>query len=259
MFDIDDDDDDDDLRNADDRQQQQQGNADDDDDQQQQQQQQPPAIDHNAIAQTVAATMQQFQQPALQRQPTQEELAQHYQVWNPEPSFVNDMNKLVDADVPIEERMKLLHQMRDGMVNQAFRGAELLIEQKMQQMQAQMAPAIQVAQERQSKQLMRDFETSYPALKGQKDLVDSITARLGAQGFRPKSKDEAFGKVAEIAETILKGVNPQFTLKQSGGTNGMPSMAGTNMGGQTGGFQAQPRGTGAPKKRGGLASIFQNR
>lgn len=231
----------------------------DDDDQQQQQQQTPPAIDHNAIAQTVAATMQQFQQPQPPRQPTPEELAKHYQVWNPDPDFVNSMNKLVDPEVPLEERVKLLHSMRDGMVNQAFRGAELLLEQKMAEMQQQFAPAIQYAQERQSKALMKEFETRYPGLKGQGELVNSITARLGAQGFRPKSRDEAFEKVAEIAETILKGVNPEFKLKRKGGTNGMPPMAGTNMGGQRGGFQQAPKTQQRSGKRGGLASFFLDR
>lgn len=257
------DDDDDDLLNDDQRLENNDDDNqlpidDDDDQQQQQQQQQPPAIDHDAIARTVAATMQQFQAPQQQRQMTPEELAQHYQVWNPDERYVNDMNKLVDPEVPLDERLKMLAQLRDGIVNQAFRGAELLVEQRLNEFQAQVAPAVKIAQERESKMLMKEFETKYPALKGQKELVDSITARLGAQGFRPKSKDEAFGKVAEVAEAILKGVNPNFSLKASGGSNGNPPMAGTNMGGQGGGFQTQQRQQ-QPKKRGGLASFFQNR
>jgi hypothetical protein len=168
------------------------------------------------------------------------------------------MNKLVDPEVPLDERLKMLAQLRDGIVNQAFRGAELLVEQRLNEFQQQVAPAVKIAQERESKVLMKEFETKYPALKGQKELVDSITARLGAQGFRPKSKDEAFGKVAEVAETILKGVDPNFSLKSKGGSNGNPPMAGTGMGGQSGGFQ-QTRQQGASKKRGGLASFFQNR
>ncbi len=252
-----DEDDDDDILAQDDSQNNQEQNF------QQEEQQQtppitPPAIDHEAIARTVASTMQSMQPAPQQRQYTPEELAQHLQVWNPEESFVNELNKLVDPEVPLAERAKLLHQMRDGMVGQSFRAAELLLEQKMAEIEQRYQPALKYATAQESKQLMREFETKYPTLKGQKELVDSITARLGAQGFRPKSKDEAFEKVATVAEQILKGVNPEFKLKTSGGNNGMPSMASTNMNGQTGGFQSGS-GSNAPKKRGGLASIFQNR
>lgn len=255
---FDDEDDDDVIIDNNQNQNQSADNNQSDDNQQQDAAPTPPAIDHDAIARTVASTMQSMQSPQPQQQFTPEEIAKHLQVWNPDEGFVNELNKLVDPEVPLDQRAKLLHQMRDGMVGQAFRGAELLVEQKVQELLQRVAPAVQYAQERESKKLMGEFEGKYPALKGQKELVDSITARLGATGFKPKSKDEAFEKVAQVAEQILKGVNPEFTLKPSGGSNGRPSMAGTNMGGQTGGFQSSQR-TQSSGKRGGLASIFQNR
>lgn len=216
--------------------------------------QQPHTIDHDAIARTVASTIQQYQQPAPERQFTPEEIAQHFQIWNPDERYVNDLNKLTDPEVPLAERQMLLAQMRDGMVAQAHRSAELLIEQKLSQFSQQVAPAVRLAEERAAKQAMKTFETKYPGLKGQSALVNAISAQLGAQGFKPKSQDEAFEKVAKTAESILKQSNPAFALKPAGAPNGMPAMAKTNMGGQTGGHQTagqKPAG-----KRGGLASIF---
>jgi hypothetical protein len=225
--------------------------------QQQQQQAAPPTIDHNAIAATVAQTMQQFQsQNAPQRQYTPEELAQHFQIWNPDDRFVNELNKLSDAEAPYEERVKLLHGMRDGIMQQAFRAAQLYVEQQMGSLKQEMAPALEYAQQQQATKLMNEFHGKYPSLKGYEELVDSITAKLSAQGFRPKSKDEAYDKVAQIAEQVLKKANPSFVLGKTGGAKGKPPMAGTNMGG----FASAGGGgdfASNPQRRGGLAKIFQ--
>jgi len=261
-FDNEDDDDDDQII---DNGQQQDDQIDDQqvDDGQQQQQAAPPAapaFDSRAIAEIVSATMQSMRPAEPQRQMTAEEAAQHFQVFNPDDNFVNGLNKLADADATPAERREIVNQLRDGLVNQSFRAAELLVEQKMAEMEKQFSPAVQYMQQREAKNLQKEFETQYPALKGQSELVNSITASLTQQGFRPKDKNEAFEKVAQFAEKILKGVNPEFTLgqkQQRGGTR-MPSMAGTNMGGNTGGFQAAPVAS-ASGKRGGLAPFFLNK
>jgi len=222
----------------------------------------PPApnVDHAAIAQTVAQTMAQFQQQQTAAQPrqyTQQELAEHFQVWNPDESFVNELNALNDPDAPVEKKLGVLHNLRDGIMQQAFRAAQLYVGQQMEQFQTKMSPALQLAQDRQNKMLMGEFHNKYPALKGQEELVDSITARLSAQGFKPKSKDEAFEKVAQVAESVLKKANPSFVLKPSGGNNGMPPMAGTNMGGFGAGSAGGAGRNTTGKSRGGLAKIFQ--
>jgi hypothetical protein len=160
----------------------------------------------------------------------------------------------------LQERQALLNQMRDGMVNQSFRAAELLLEQRLAQIDQRYAPVLAAAQKQEAKALQKDFETRYPQLKGQEELVNSITAGLSAQGFRPKSKDEAFESVAKLAEGILKKVNPEFklTVAQSGGGRRTPAMAGANMGGQTGGFQQQA-GRPTSGKRGAIAPFFLNK
>jgi hypothetical protein len=237
----------------DDDQQQQQ-----DDVTQQQQQAIPQSFNPADIAQIVAATMQAHREPAAPRQMSAEEAAQHFQVFNPDESFVNGLNALADPDATPADRRKIIDTLRDGLVNQSFRAAELLMEQKMAELDQRYAPALQIAQREEAKQLQNAFVKKYPALKGQDQLVNSITAGLAQQGFKPKSADEAFDKVAQFAEQILQKVNPEFNLgtQKSGGGGRSPSMAGTNMGGHSGGFQTV-RGDNTPQKRGGLASFYK--
>ncbi len=238
----------------------------DDDNQQQNDDVEPPApvapvaLDAKAVAEIVSATINanRQQQAPPPRQMTAEEAAQHFQVFNPDDNFVNGLNALADENATPDDRRKIVNQLRDGLVNQSFRAAELLLEQKMQEMDQRYAPAVQYMQQREAKQLLKDFETTYPALKGQSELVNSITSSLSQQGFKPASKEAAFEKVAQVAEQILKKVNPEFNLGKKGGAGRAPSMAGTNMGGQTGGFQAAP-GAKASGKRGGLAPFFLNK
>ena len=227
---------------------------------QQQQQVAPQSFNPADIAQIVAATMQAHQAPTQQRQMTAEEAAQHFQVFNPDEGFVNGLNALSDPDATPADRRKIIDTLRDGLVNQSFRATELLMEQKMAELDQRYAPALQIAQREEAKQLQNAFVKKYPELKGQDQLVNSITAGLAQQGFKPKSADEAFDKVAQFAEQILQKVNPEFNLgiPKSGGGGRTPSMAGTNMGGHSGGFQTQG-GSGGPAKRGAIAPFFLNK
>jgi hypothetical protein len=218
----------------------------------------PPAFDPStltaSISEAIAAGLQQHAPAPPPKQMTQEELAAHFAVWNPDDSFVNGLNAISDPEADVATRRKIVTDMRDGIMQQAFRAAQLVVQEEIARFRGEVAPAVNFAQQRQAKQVMKDFATAYPALDGQDELVNTITAGLQQNGFKPKSKDEAFKKVAEIAEGILKRVNPQFALNKSGGSNGKPSMAKTGMGGTQGG-NTQQRANG-PVKRGQLASFW---
>lgn len=215
-----------------------------------------PVIDHDAIAATVTAVMaEQMRANAPQRQFTPEETAAHFQVWNPDENFVKDFKAINDPDATPVQQLSAFHKMRDGIMQQAFRASQLLVEQQLGAFRQEMAPAVSYAQQVQATQVMEKFEKKYPALKGQNELVDSITSRLSSQGFKPKSQDEAFDKVAEVAEKILKGVNPEFTLKKSAGAR--PAMAETNMGGFGGNSTMPQQRQANAGKRGSLAKFFQ--
>jgi len=217
-----------------------------------------PAFDPTSLATAVSeAVATQLQahassQPAPQMTPQQ--LAEHYAIWDPNEGFINGLNALTDADATPAQKKKIFEDMRDGIMQQAFRASQLVVAQETQKMRAELAPAVQYAQQRQAKNVMKEFVTKYPALNGQTELVDAVIANLAQQNFKPKSKDEAYEKVAKIAEKILQGVNPQFSLKTSGGSGGKPGMASTNMGGVGGGGKPNAPVNG---ERGKLAAFWQ--
>jgi len=205
-----------------------------------------------AVASQLAAHTAANQQ---QKQMTPQELAEHYAIWDPSEGFVNELNALSDTDATPAQKKKIVEQMRDGIMQQAFRAAQLVTQQELMKMRKELAPAVQYAQERQAKNVMKEFSTKYPALQGQTELVDAVIANLSQQNFTPKSKDEAYEKVATIAESILKKVDPKFSLKTAAAGGGKPSMARTNMSGVGGG--GPQRSASADEGRGKLASFWQ--
>lgn len=208
----------------------------------------------SAVEAAVASQFQRQQANTTQRELTPEERAKHFAVWEPDDSFVNELNAISDPEATPTQKKKILAGMRDGIMAQAFRAAQLVTEQQIAVMREEFAPALDMAQERSAKAVLKEFKTKYPALEGQNELVESITASLNARGFKPKSRDEAFEKVATIAESILKKANPNFSIKTNVGANGKPTMVGTSMGG-TGGGSGQRQQTSG--KRGNLASFWQ--
>lgn len=234
----------------DDDQQQQQAAG-----QQQQQQQQQPAIDPAQIAASVAAELQRNQPAAQPRQMTPEEQAAHFQIWDPDDDLVNGLTALADPDATPEQRKKILTTMRDGIMQQSFRAAQLLVEQQMEQIRTQFNPVLQASQEQRAKKALKEIVTKYPGLAGQDELIGMVTGQLAQAGFKPSSREEAIERVAQVAGGILKKVNPEFELKSNGGVNGKPSMATGMMGGQTGSVKQTQQTSG---KRGQLASFFQS-
>ncbi len=223
-----------------------------------QQQQAPPAVDPAAlasqVAEHVASQMQQFQQQAPARDLSPEEIKKHYQIWDPDDNFVNELNAIADPDATPGQRKKILESIRDGIMQQSFRATQLVAEQIRQELRAEFAPAHEFAQQRKAKAALKEMTTKYPGLEGQDELIGMVTSQLTQAGFKPKSRDEAFEKVAKTAEAILKKIDPTFELKTNGGVMKKPSMARVNMGGQGG---KTPQGGGnTTERRGGLASIF---
>jgi hypothetical protein len=217
----------------------------------------PAAVDPAALAAQVAeqvtSQMQQFQPAAPQRELSPEEIRKHYQIWDPDDSFVNELNLIADPDATPAQRKKILENIRDGIMQQSFRATQLVAEQIRQELRAEFAPAHEFAQQRKAKAALKEMTTKYPGLEGQDELIGMVTSQLTQAGFKPKSRDEAFEKVAKTAEAILKKIDPTFELKTNGGVMKKPSMARVNMGGQGG---KTPQGGNTTERRGGLASIF---
>lgn len=198
------------------------------DQQQQQAAPQPPSTEE--IARAVAQEMQQFQQQQVQQRSiddmTDAERAEYLQIFDP---AQNEFDQRFAAALANEEdptqRLKILGEFRDGIMNQATRAAEIMLEQRMVQMQQQMSPAIKFAQQQQSEALWSDFATKFPAFKEQRQLVDTVSMQLASTGYQPKTKDELFSKVAEMTTSILKNAGVTLPTQGSQAPTQMPGMS----------------------------------
>ncbi len=250
--------DDDDLDDSieDNQQQQQQTPSDGGQQQQQQQQQSAPVIDSAEIAAAVAAQMRSHQQQQPQ-QMTQEQLQQHFAVWNPDDSFVQELNALSDPDATPAQKQKILHGIRDGLARQSFRAAELLVQQEVARLRQEFAPVQDFAVTQKTRQAFKQLVGEYPGLGEHMELVNTVVQGLTAAGFKPATQKEAFDKIAQTVEGALQKVNPAFSAKGNGGTGGKPQMARMNVSGQFAGG-TPGGGSSEPRRRGGLAAFFQS-
>lgn len=209
------------------------------------------------IAEAVKHSLPQpeYQAPRM----TDEQLREHLQVWEPDARYVDAFRTaIVDEEATPEDRINAFNVMRDKMVNQAVRGAELLIEEKLRAFQQQVAPATQYAQQAQAEQAWNDFASAYPDLKDHHELVDMVSTNLMTAGYRPKTKDELYQKVAEGTVGLIQKFNPDFSLKGGGQQQTKAPKAPAQMPQMAGAGGTPQGGPGAPQEIGsdGVADLW---
>lgn len=181
------------------------------------------------IAAELAALQKASAPPEQPPKMTEQELAEYLQVYEPDASFADAFRTaIIDEEATAEDRLAALKGMRDGIVNQANRAAELMLEEKLNELEKKFAPATSYAQQAQAEQLWNDFAQEHPELKDQSEMVDMVATSLMSGGFKPKNKKELFDKVAEGVTGILQKTNPSFKAASPKSPSSMPSMAGSN-------------------------------
>lgn len=211
-----------------------------------------PAVDQNAIASAVASGIAAHQQ-ALQSQPkemTAEQRAEYLQIYSINDGFLDAYHALNDPEATPETRRGVLEQFRDGVVNQALRGSEIFLDQRIEALRQEFAPTMHAQAHQQAEDVWSQFATKHPDLKDNRALVDTVSNQLYAAGFRGKDLDESFSRAASTTRSLLKLPEP-LAANQSA-PNGMPRMNQTNT---TSGAAGMPPNT--PEM--GVASFFMNR
>jgi len=201
-----------------------------------------------------AEVVKQMPEAAPQEQPsmTEQELAAHLQVWEPNEQFAEAFRTAItDEEATSTDRMRAFEVMRDGMVNQATRGAELMIEDKFNELRNQVSPATEYAYKAQADAMWNEFTGRHPELSDHKDLVDMVSSNLASSGYRPTNKDELYGKVAEAAEGMIKRFDHSFSLKK----DSQPKQSQGNMPEMSGSGGVSQGGPGTPTSRGDGASV----
>ena len=215
------------------------------------------AIDANTIATAVQAGLQAHQASiaSAPQEMTEDQRNAYLQVFDPNADgFVDSfVTAITDAEATPEARLKVIQHFRDGVANQSIRGAQLLVEQKVNQLRQEFAPVLQDSQEKQATKIWETFAAKYPDLKDRRDLVDAVSVQLQQQGFAPKSLDDAFLRAATTARSIISGVTGQpAPTATTPAPTAMPRMSTTNT--QGSGATAPP-GQNSP----GVAPFFLNR
>ena len=190
------------------------------------------------------AQQQQTAQPQPEPQLTQEQIDQQLERYRPDAQLVN---VLLDAEAPMEQKIAALDNLVQGTFRYSSNAANQLVQHHIQQLKQELAPQLQAAGQAQESMHKQQLFTTYPALKGQDELVEIAASQLKAQGARPKSAAEAVKMVGEHALRIAKKVNPNFGSSQQQGNS---RMASTSTGGQGGG------GSTGPAPKGGRADIW---
>lgn len=202
----------------------------------------------------IAAEVVKQMPEAAPEQPTmtEQELAAHLQVWEPNEQFADAFRTAItDDEATADDRMRAFEVMRDGVVNQATRGAELMIEDKFNELRNQVSPATEYAYKAQADAMWDEFTGKYEQLKDHKDLVDMVSSNLASSGYKPANKDELYGKVAEAAEGMIKRFDHSFKLSK----DSQPKQSQGNMPEMSGSGGVSQGGPGTPTSRGDGASV----
>lgn len=220
----------------------------------------PPAFTADTIAAAVQAGIQAHQSAveSAPKEMTPEERAAYLQIFDPNADgFLDSFTSAITSEEATPEvRAKAIEHLRDGLVNQSIRGAQILIDQRMADMQARFAPLLQSAEVQKAEELWTAFATKHNDLKDHRELVDAVSVQLQAQGYKPASLDEAFTRAADVTRQMISKMTgkPVSTPANPTAPNTMPRMSPTNTNTSAGNPPASGNDT-----ESGVASFFHRR
>lgn len=198
-----------------------------------------------ATAEAVTKSLQQQQQQNKETPPQRGMTQQEYNDFFKRTVVNNDsVEKLLNPDTPVAEKVQLLQGLLDGVANHAVLRAKYITDYEVKRLvdayQAEMAPFKQEYSARQTAAAKETFLKAYPGfdLKSHKDILGAATMAVNKDvQTMPADKRNALTEaqvmelVAEKAANIIRQVNPNFNPKAgpegttpvSNGTSSVPS------------------------------------
>jgi len=194
---------------------------------------------------------QQQAQPQQQQPLTQEEFDKTFNIVRPTKDQWEALRGEDEAAA-----LSALTNMLHGTSKQAVTLAQYALQQEVQKLTQQFAPALQYAQAQEMERMKGEFFEQYPDLKGYEPLLTEIRDRLVAQGTQFPDKATAFKTVAEEAKKVLAKLpgaqaagQPGAQPQQRAGT--MPALSGK---GNVGAGDRPPSGSNSKEAR--VKSLF---
>lgn len=218
---------------------------------------QPITAEIVAAAVQAGLTAHNQQVASAPKEMTPEERAEYLQVFDPnQDGFLDSfVSAITNEEATPEDRLKVINHFRDGVTNQAIRGAQILVEQQVSALRNEFAPVLQASQAQRAEDMWNQFATAYPQLAEQRGLVDAVSIQLQQGGFVPKTVEEAFSRAAETAmQVIAKATGQAYVapVANKSEANPKPRMTSTSTQ-QSSVVQA------APNPQIGVASFFLKR
>jgi hypothetical protein len=209
-----------------------------------------PTVDAEQLAQKFGQVIGQHFRPP-QREMTVEEAKKLMSVWEPTKEWLAKYDNL-------ETREQAIAEQRDGLIRQTDTLMRYRMQEMMQQMEQQYAPALEMVRQQEARAGEWRFAQAFPQLNRQelRPLLFSVAQSYLANGSRFNSERELFTAIARGVESVIKVSNPQFSLESNGTTGAVPqgrrtghtagALPVTTPGAGGGGM----RGPGPPKPRG---------
>jgi hypothetical protein len=179
----------------------------------------------------------------LDRQYTQDEIDKMLNVWKPDAGFLRKMG----FAEPTAEQLSAIHELRDNLIRQANTMSEARIQQLFSERQKEIDEVRGYISEQRAQAATNAFFAKNPELKPYEEIVDAVSAKLDASGFKAPSQDKVFEEIARNTTEVLKRMNVK--VEKKGGKPAGSRMAQLAGGGQGGG---EAGGKGGGKRKVGM-------
>src|SRR5215831_4266600 len=202
----------------------------------------PAGLSAEDIRESVRAGVRDAATPTAQpqRQYTQAELEQMFNVWKPSDELVG---RILAGG---EDAVKAMVEMRDGLSKQFGTLLQYSLELAKNEIADQMSPALAFASESAAARDRDEFFTEHPDLKPYERLTQTVFNSLKAEGYQADTKAEAYKTLADRTRELLPtGANGAGTAP-SGGARTTTTQTGKRPAQLSSGSQAGGGGPSAP-------------
>lgn len=189
-----------------------------------------------SVLEEVIEASKPVEKPA-EKQYTQEEINKLLNVWEPSDEL---LGKLRSEDTKVAKAA--LAELRDGLMKQSNTMSEARFQQALKDVvEKEIAPLREFYSQQQAEAVSKSFYSKHKDLEPYELVVDAVTAKLEASGFKAKSQDAVFDEIAKNAREVLKQMNVKLQPAKKAATSKMATLSnGSQMGGNAGAPKRKP-------------------
>ena len=167
------------------------------------------------LAGTVSKLAQPKEEPA--RQPTPEEVAQYWGIYDPEQQdkeFFKKFGRFGDDATPeqIQQFKELFAGMQKGLMRQAIQGARNFIAMEMERLNGELGPIREYVEDSRREAVRGRFYGAYPGLDERRfdKITEAVARTLAEKTF--DDEDHYFKELAEGSANAIKELIPDFDI-----------------------------------------------